>query len=56
MVQVVLFMPCYMTAMPVGHPSFFLTDTVITAVHMIRLAPADITPSHFLIDPMMLIL
>jgi hypothetical protein len=42
--------------MPVSHSSFFPADLMITAMHVIRLTPADITPSQFLIDPMILIL
>jgi hypothetical protein len=55
-VQTVLFMPCNVTVMPVSHSSFFPADSMITAMHVISLMPADITPSHFLIDPMILIL
>jgi hypothetical protein len=45
-----------MTAMSVGHSSFFLADMMITTMHMISLAPADITPSHFSVDPVMLVM
>ncbi len=55
-VQPVLFTFCDMTIMTVCHPSFFLADLVITLVKRLCLASADITISHFMIDPAILII
>jgi hypothetical protein len=48
-------MSCDVTAMPISHPSFFATHLMITAMHAICLASADITSSHFLMNPVMLV-
>jgi hypothetical protein len=45
-----------MTTLAISHSSFFLMDLVIPAMHSISLAFADITLSHFVIDPVILIL
>lgn len=45
-----------MTIVTICHPSFFMTYLMVPAVHMICLASADITPSHFIIDAVVLVI
>ena len=55
-IQSVLFMPCEMTTMSIGHPSFFSADLVIPIMKVSCLVSADITISEFVIDSSVLII